>query len=101
MVIVMSFSFSFALNPSGGNAFGSKSSKGEVELSPAQKAVKKLEQHPQAKERLSSMRVEVSSLSGSLNIFDTTIEDMKFFSEILGNEDCSYTTFLRLSSFYY
>lgn len=68
---------------------------------PAELAFKKLKEHSEAKKKLSKMRVEISPFSGTLNIFDTTVEDMKFFSKILGNEDYAYVPFLRLSSFYY
>lgn len=74
---------------------------GSQPLLPAHLAFQKLQQHPQAKKKLSKMRVEVSEFSGALNIFETTLEDMKFFSKLLNNDECSYVDVLRLSSFYY
>jgi hypothetical protein len=83
---------SFSLN---GNTVGIENQ------SPAHEAIMKLKENQKAKDMLKDMKVEVSALSGCLNIFNSTREDMMFFSEILGNPNCTYMGFIKLSSFYY
>lgn len=90
--------FAVIFNDKFANAFGLDSS---ARVSPASAALKKLKANAKAKKRLANKRVEISPLTDTLNIFDTTIEDMHFFAEILGNKDYSYMPLLRLSSFTY
>jgi|SRR5690606_27028446 len=83
--------------------FGNTLSQGDLcsEKSPAQLALDKLNNNPDAKKRLASMRVEISKFTGTLNIFDSKIEDLKYFAQILDNEDYSYDPLFGLTSFYY
>lgn len=84
--------------------YSSSNSAGIVESSesnPAEQALKLLKSDSEAQKRLSKMNVRISTLTGTLNIFNSTKEDLLFFAKILNNEEYTYDSFLRLSSFYF
>lgn len=69
--------------------------------SPAYKALQILKNDAEAAKRLAEMDVRISEFTGTLNIFQSTIDDLKYFAKILNNEEYSYDPAFKLTSFYY
>lgn len=76
-------------------------SKDVVESCPAKEALTTLQNNSEAKQRLANMQVQISRFTGTLNIFNSTKDDLIFFSEIINNSEYTYDPIMRLSSFYY
>lgn len=76
-------------------------SKDVVKSCPAEEALATLEKNSEAKKRLAKMKVQISIFTGTLNIFNSTKDDLFFFSEIINNKEYTYDPIMQLSSFYY
>lgn len=72
-----------------------------TDLSLPRKALETLKNDQKAAGLLNQMEVRISIFTGTLNIYNSTFDDLKYFAKLLNNDEYTYDSVFKLTSFYY